>query len=403
MSVAYAKERIIHPSRVFGGYVTDTYSGNKTSFLDWTPHDMEKLDFSMSHSYPYRSGGPFLVRKCELEVQDTGDIREQWYSQIWEGSHLPNPLPLQSTMLALPSIPVTTMDNMGTKGYDKFKPGALEMNAGQFLGELKDFKSMVTPFKHGPPSNPQQAVEWFKRNARSAKSYGKGYLSYEFGWRPFLNDLSNFILSTQNLEKRLKQLKRDNGQNVRRSGTIKAESSSTSSTVRTHGHFWPSVGPFWSDGGFGDYTTATKTFTRYWFSGSFKYYVPDLPSSPTDFSNLRRMYGLTPSPSLVWELTPWSWLADYWGNVGSVMSNISGNAADSLVSTYAFVMGTEETVTKVSSSFRGNSGKNYQCSYTLTQSVKRRHPASPYGFGVDMSGLSTKQVAILSALGLSRS
>lgn len=394
------RERKLHPSRPAGGKTYNSYDGKVNKFEVPLPYGLERLDFSMTHPRPYRSGGPFLVRKSEVVFSPCSAV-EQWATLKWVGTHVPNPIPMQTSILELPSIPDTTMTNMGTKGWDKFKPAAHMMDLGQFLGELKDFKSLATT-KGLYSVDARQYLKDLKFSASQARNYGKSYLTREFGWRPFLDDLTNFIVGTRYLNERLRQLRRDNGRTVRRSGTVKVATNCSSVTNIGYGHFTPAVGPYWANYGLGTRTTTTTTHDRFWFSGSFKYYIADIPESPVDLSNLIRMYALKPTPKLVWELTPWSWLADYWGNIGSIMSNISGNAADSLVATYAFVMGTEQKTTEVVSEFTGKSGRKYLCSYVYTRSVKRRRPATPYGFGFDMTGLTTKQVAILGALGLSR-
>lgn len=409
MAVRIGEERSPHPPKRYGGIVTDSYDGKETPFYVWSPRDRERLDYSKGHPYPYHEGGEFMVRKSTIEVEPSRLAKEKWASLTWLGNHIPNPMPIESSMLILPSpIPDTTMVNMGTKGWDKLKPANRQLELGQFLGELKDFKQMFhSPLKiyddMGFSSSPEEMLSRLRDTARMARNSGKGYLASAFGTDPFVKDVRAMLDFTSLLQRQLRQLKKDNGRVVRRRGNVSVNTSVTSNTMHGYGYFAPAVGPYWADSGLGERITVERTYTRFWFSGAFRYWIPDLPESPVNFSNLSRILGLNPSPSLAWELTPWSWLADYFGNLGSILSNVSGNAADTLVALYAFTMGTDEYSKKVSVRFRGKSGLTYSTQYTQLSSCKRRTAATPFGFGVNMSGLSPKQLAILTALGLSRS
>lgn len=402
------RERI-WPGGDYGGYATDSYTGKKTAFIVKSPGGREVLGASQGHQYPYHEGGTFLVQKGLCVTTPTTIARERWATISWEGNHIPNPMPSPYDLLQVPSIPDTTMVSMGTKGWDRLKPGRTSADVGQMIGELKDFGQMFKPVFSWKPGkegflnkSPSQQLAAIKKAASDGRGVGNAYLAYEFGWNSFARDLDTLLESTMKLQSALKQLRRDNGKLVRRRGTISGGSVHSIVDQTGYGLFQPTVGPYWADSGKAKATTITETINRFWFSGAFRYFIPDLPDSPVDLGNLRRLLGLTPTPKLAWELTPWSWLADYFGNVGSVLSNVSGNAADSLVAVYAYVMGTEGNIVTRKVQFRGMSGRTYKCQYVMTRICKRRLGATPYGFGVDLSGISPKQAAILAALGLSR-
>jgi len=158
-------------------------------------------------------------------------------------------------------------------------------------------------------------------------------------------------------------------------------------------------------------TISETVTTKRWFRGAFRYYLP-----PTDTyqDRVRRkaqeanqLFGVLPTPELVWELTPWSWAVDWFTNVGDVMSNISSFITDGLVLQYGYIMEQKTvrgdiTVT-VSSSDRAKYGLTGNVfTRTYVREYKSRYPANPYGFGIDDTSLTTRQLSILGALGLSK-
>jgi hypothetical protein len=72
---------------------------------------------------------------------------------------------------------------------------------------------------------------------------------------------------------------------------------------------------------------------------------------------------------------------------------------------YGYMM--EHTVRSYTYSFDGPTGligfgSNRPSLITLTVESKVRRRATPYGFGFDMGGLTARQLAILTALGITR-
>lgn len=393
------KQRVPNPTRFYR-----VKSSTGFTYTAIMPADIERVDITQGHpGPPYRSGGPFMVRRRILEVKPTrNEAIKSTSGTTYTGVYVPSPSPLANTMILPPEIPETTMNFWGAKAWNKFKPGQNLASLGQFIGELKDFPGMIEPFTKAWSRDNFQAIDNMRSFADVARRSGSDYLSVKFGWEPFLRDLAGMFDAATKTSKALAQLKRDNGRTVRRSGTIEFQENSTSSETTGYGYFQPALGDIFANWGMGKKTTQTKTTTRFWFSGAFKYWIPDLPTWEGTARTALSLWGLNPSAATVWELTPWSWLLDYFGNIGDVMSNISGNAAEGLVAPYAFIMGHTRSETTVTVQWQKRGGGDMVCSYKLIDEVKRRSPASPFGFGVDFSDLSAGQVNILSALGLSR-
>jgi len=151
----------------------------------------------------------------------------------------------------------------------------------------------------------------------------------------------------------------------------------------------------------------TQTDTKKtWFSGEFVYRYP-----PVDALLVRRMrayarsiLGVSLSPDTLWNITPWTWLADWFGNAGDILANVSAISEDDLVMRYGYLM--QEVKREISHVHNGVvptwGTVPRTISGTTTYVVKSRIGASPYGFGMTWDDLSPRQFAILAALGITR-
>jgi hypothetical protein len=314
-------------------------------------------------------------------------------------------------------------------GYARTRPGNPLADMAQFLVELRDFP--VIPFTRGWKPVFQHVVGAARRvplqrlprilrqDLARFQPLGSEYLNVVFGWKPLLNDLRKMYYLWQELDKRLAQIVRENGRNIRRKATI-SDDVTTSQTSQAYGFAYANVlgsPPNYFDSGKSLYTVTTTTKTRLWFSGSYHYYIPDVGSSQWTQRATRALFGLNPTPSLLWEVMPWSWLIDYFGNMGDVISNMSPNAVDNLTLRYSFTMKHVTTRTDWQCQ-TSHEGKNIQAgpfgsvwgpcdfNFTSTEEVDtklRFGGGNPFGFGVKLSSLSAGQLGILAALGLSRS
>jgi hypothetical protein len=131
-----------------------------------------------------------------------------------------------------------------------------------------------------------------------------------------------------------------------------------------------------------------------WFSGCYSYYYPKLDNPLlAKMREIRHIYGLEINPALMWELSPYSWLADWHFNIGTVLENMSRFANDGLAMRWGYIM-CHQVVTKTIS-WDGNS-------VSLTSERKTRRAGNPYGFAMNPSSYSGRQMAILAALGISK-
>jgi hypothetical protein len=118
---------------------------------------------------------------------------------------------------------------------------------------------------------------------------------------------------------------------------------------------------------------------------------------------MKFVYGFNITPEILWELTPWSWLADWETNMGTVLHNLSAFAQDGLVMRWGYAM--EEKISSVTYDLSGGrffNGESTDCTQTFETIRRQRWNATPYGFGLNPDGFTARQWSILAALGISR-
>lgn len=258
---------------------------------------------------------------------------------------------------------------------------------------------------------------------RGPSNLGSDYLNLQFGWVPFVSDILSIINARENLDKKLSQLRRDNGKPVRRRMQL-AESSYSTRTLgsSTFSSLIPTLESQL-------YATADSLLNRsvdtldysmrVWYSAKYTYWIPSGlldPRRKTAILGLttleRRLLGLELTPSVIYNLVPWTWLFDWFTNTGSVIENMVLNQQYHVVARYAYVMGHETyhytrigTCNMRTGRWGATSAakpKRVWASSSATYEFKSREVAHPYGFGTTDSDLNPFQWGILAALGLSR-
>jgi len=356
--------------------------------------------------YGYREGGPFYVWHQSQRVipSSTVEIRQNapgtaWmkYQQVPYGSMMEMPrswYPYGVSSRPSWSSVSATLAPLGAKGWKQTVPGSPEVNSLNWALELRDL-----------PSWPLRLMA----RAKTFNSLGHEYLNYEFGWKPFLSDLRKMYHTYRDLDKKLSQLRRDNGRVIRRMKDLGTETTTTPTVQFFNKISGIQPGTFHFDGR----TTITKEeqLTKHaWYVAAYQYYVPDIGTDQWTRRATRALFGLNPTPAVIWEALPWSWLSDWFLNVGDIVNNLSSGAVGNVVAKYAYAMYTQETKTSTNVDFYVGTNASwdtrtvgqFSCSRVDSQTIKSRITATPYGFGVSYDGLSGRQAGILAALGISR-
>lgn len=431
------------------------------------PGKAESLLLSMPHhrlkNGAWSGGGPFF--QVTDEIKHMGKRTFPGYMRIiWRdptdavgvigvpGSlTIPDPKSYASSWSAQEANSFT----YAAEGYHRTRPGNPIASLGQFLMELRDLPKI--PFLQGGSSyrsvfkqgfSLSRAMHELRYNAKTAfgtyaRMLGAGwtpgrfidavkqtatrnlspeklfpgvggeYLNLIFGWKPFISDVKKAYHLWHNIDKQMAQIIRDNGKGIRRGATLRPNQTVVnSSSSKDYPYPGANVNGFPGDyvnaGGRTNWSVVTTTSEKVWYAAKYRYYVPDVSSSQWRRRAKLALFGALPTPELVWELIPFSWLIDWGVNVGDVVSNMSTNAVDNLVQLYSFIMRTTttETIATVNTNW-GNfgpirAGSAYFQS-TKLQIVKTRvGGGSPYALNaVNGTGLSTYQGGVLAALGIS--
>lgn len=370
-------------------------------------------------------GGPFFLKKLEIKSSSTS----------WSGGVNYNfsnyDTKYRAKGQAYPSSPGTdqllllNQDQLNLKWDFTFPSGDLSSYGAEAFKKLDPTRvkgvpqlaqSIIEVLREGIPRVPGMAFS----QLRSARNAGKEYLNASFGWGPLLNDLKAIVGTYKNIQPLLAQLRKDSGQNVRRSGTLFKET--VSGDRAPYGLV---LSPVLGGGNNGSIAVGdpdalsaeswTTTSTRVWFAGKGSYILPSALQEPnmSDIAGFLAIQNELLSPVLVWELLPWSWLVDYFTNIGDIIENAMGHGIGIYTANYCYLMREHIVRTTYSGNRIGRAGfadpwgnvsyiTGSTGSIEVIQTTKERVAASPFGFGLSQESLSTSQWAILAALGLSR-
>jgi len=385
----------------------------------------------------YRDGGPFALYSCEIPVFETQglgsyhgrDFREYGgYLAEYDGGFVPanwdHGFTAEEFLQAGTDGATLGLDYMspaayGPEAWNKFKPRTQAFDAMQFLfDDVKDLPQQLATTAELMRNSytgflSRSASRSERRAARNLVlmpgSLANQYLNYEFGWAPFIGDLQKLHRAYSEMNKRMAQLRRDNNRWIHRGGSVLdiRERSPVTTVSDFAGVVYPPLtSDYYSPGPGGAYVTShlyTETEKSVWFSGNFKYHVPGFTSPKTHadayetMGELVHYYGLGISPQVIWELTPWTWLVDWFSNVGENVSNLSSMLTDQLVSREAYVM-CHSKVRVVNDSTIYLNGGPVKCFWYQNVETKKRTQASPFGFGLTGDDLSARQLAILASL-----
>jgi hypothetical protein len=277
--------------------------------------------------------------------------------------------------------------------------------------------------REGLPSLPGLSMipgKTFSRNSIPGE-----YLNSEFGLKPFLADLRRFRIAAENAERLINEYAARAGKVIRRRYEFPEDNEITTvvhpaqtgyekylggpCNGQISGYLTPVL-----EGWPGEMTDVTTRSKKVWFSGAFTYYLPSVGSDLSSQlirqeAELRHLYGGI-SVETAWNLLPYSWAADWFTNAGDLVHNLAAFARDGLVMPWGYVMercelSSTRTVVgaqvgrEVSVTFP--STRTYtlpEVSTTYYAKYLRRRKATPFGFGLDVDGFTSRQKAITLAL-----
>jgi hypothetical protein len=289
----------------------------------------------------------------------------------------------------------------------------IELLRGDVPGLLKSLRShmdLITAMRASGIKSASQAL-------------GSEYLNVVFGWTPILKDVQAAVDVLTSIDQLLFP-----EESTRRSfkRTVNANSRSHEIAGGAELGIVPLVRPGTSfndaNAEVGSYAGSSSNDWRgfdtlgiswnesVWTSARF---ATGATPSATNNGHLDRaiqLLGLEITPELIWELTPWSWLIDWFTNVGTVIENMSALGLSNTILNYAYSTFRRETLLTVDADPKDNLTGRYPIrkkfpnghGFMVKIDQKVRIAASPFGFGIAGNSLQAGQLAILTALGLAR-
>lgn len=201
-----------------------------------------------------------------------------------------------------------------------------------FLLELKDFRSILKLFNQGLERKltTLEALFGHRRYDKPLARLSKQYLSYSFGWRPLFNDIAAFVQQILGLKAKYDELTRRANRPQQKywgtwvSGTELPETltyptlNGANGTGPTGG--WYGAGTL--KGNCSLRTSASKG-VRYHATLRYRYQMPQ--ELRTYFGQLKAtldFMGINRNPAIVWNAIPFSFIVDWFVNVGKTLDSL---------------------------------------------------------------------------------
>lgn len=346
-----------------------------------------------STQYTYEDTGEFYSATLD------GSLQRFFEGQIYPKTAVadPNNSSHRLQFWKVPPLSSTSdLDAFGATAISRVAPVNPHSAALQGLVELR---------REGLPSLP--GFQALKNRSLSPKQVSGEYLNYQFGLKPLISEIRATAIAMRNSEELIKQYLRDSGRPVRRRYTPPEEVRFDITLEDANGYPAGGVSSYFLSTPNRPLNASTNVRTKRWFSGTFIYHADDriLGLLGDQLRRAEYLYGLKPDMADLYNLTPWTWLVDWFTNTGDVVNNLKMFTSDGLVMSRGYVM---ETI-RSSCTFYFSPGMVFDATepvetrqtFGFTRKVRRR--ANPFGFGLTKEDLSPRQWAILAALGITQS
>lgn len=319
------------------------------------------------------------------------------------------------------------MSSVGATAYNKMRPKPEVFNLLQAAAELKDLPGMLKDtskdfklvysnvLKRNIKGGAQRSL--LERAHGMPKKLGDEYLGLVFGWVPFLSDLSNLFGLVDRVGVHIANRKKYNNVWVKRhrsESEIRTDQvvySSQSGSIPCKPGLGSSGSNYYIVPNSCRYTITLEKSTNVWYVGQFKAYRQEFDNSyeqqhPT-LAKQRQVLtslGYYVNPIVIYKLTPWSWLGDYFVNIGENLQSAQDLADNSVVSRHVCAM--RHIISKlryrINATLAEGGGSLYVEFSRGFETKYRAAGLSPFGFSLLPGGLSSQQLAILGALGMSK-
>nr|UJQ85122.1 MAG: hypothetical protein 1 [Leviviridae sp.] len=322
------------------------------------------------HSIITRSGGLLNYASTSKYGRTWKDCPCKWQQLSPSVGHIPTDRP--------------SADSFASTILKRTNPSRASVDLAVTLGEMRELPSLVKEgwdlsqrrlFNHVP--------RWVFRNLGRA---AKLNLMVQFGILPLISDAQKLLIFQDLVDQRMKELERLSSRGLRRTISLGSWNASSTDSSITYFH---------SNGV--TFKGYLKRTTVEHVRGHARWHL-DEPFAQSD-SELRALAtrivtGQTVDLLTAYELMPWSWLIDYFSNLGDYISskrNLVG-ATPSLPA----VMVNSRTLVSHPTIYHDN-GQGYMTAIHNVREDKKRQYASA-GLNAYLPALSGKQMSILGSL-----
>jgi hypothetical protein len=299
----------------------------------------------------------------------------------------------------------------GAAAYTQASPLSAEFSLPAFVGELREGLPSLIPIVF--MKNTASWSDSVRGRIRDAKNAGGDYLNVQFGWIPLVNDVISLATALAKATVALTAM--GEVHRWRALPTIDTTSMFDAGWVGDYSFtpVFPSMpgldaptGPVGSSAVGASKTVIQNLKSDSWFEGSFVRLPKASLGLDQHMDRFEWLINTDLTPADLWQSAPWSWLVDWFVDIGGLIDAFQTGTSNRILSTYAYAMREEVFTTtillrNVGAGTPWNGPKDYSCVFSAKR--KRRIKANPFGFILNpAASLDVGQQLILGALGLTK-
>lgn len=257
-----------------------------------------------------------------------------------------------------------------------------------------------------------QAGKRLYGNGNVIDKAGSEWLNFQFGLEALAGAILDTAAAVMEGDKILKQYLRDSSKVVRRrmefDPIITTEppfigSATVNGFLTSPTRFADSFQMGWNS------VTVTRTSVEtLWFSGAYQYYIEKFSNDPLDElefyrKKAKKLFNMELTPEVIYSVTPWSWLLDWFFNFGDLLANADSFNQNNVLLRYGYMMRQtvmHNTLSAPDITFTGKKFGGISSSFITIQ--KERVRSTPFGFGLNPNAFTPGQWTILAALGMTK-
>lgn len=275
---------------------------NSTTIGNTQPTSLENCADTTSPS-PYPDHALTLTKRWSDPLTISGSVTSGIYRTEYDGYTVPDKSQYSST----PNPSVVGWAYYRTKFLANVNPSNPTVDVPVFLFELRDFPRML-----------KQAGDVLRGKTKPSDAAG-AYVAYSFGWAPLISDVSKLVGLSKVVNDRFKYLSKISAKGGAR---IKRKLEDTTNTLSTA--VYTVSPPTGSIQNALDATQVTTERMKVWGVARVASHPSPVQLDDPNMLAARSALGLNVSAASLWEALPWSWLIDYFVNVGDYLDATRG-------------------------------------------------------------------------------